>query len=902
MASSGESLLNEAIAYLQSGRPSQAEKRLRLFLTEQPSHWAALNILGAVLTSQQKYKEAEPYFRSAVEINSGSDATYYNYGIVLKGLGRPLEALECFNKALAINSTAADTWNNRGTVFNDLERYEDAITDFEKAAALHPNDGQVHCNKGHALEHLRRYDEALAAYDQAILLKPDLAEARLGRGTVLIGLKRYEEAVPAYDWALSLAPNLGKAWLGRGIALTKMGRWDAAIADYERALALAPDDVEAELGRGNALTQLRHYDEAQTVFDSVLAREPKRAEAWLGRGNILYHLKRPAEALVAYDQAIALKPGLAEAWLGRGSSAAELKRYDDALSAFDRALALSPDLVAAVVGLGHVYFQLMRHGDASAEYDKAIGMKPDSGEAWLGLANVLTELGRYEQAFSAYDRALSSAPSLADVRFSRANAYLHLKRYGEAVSDYDIGLTLDPTAKYVPGFRLHAKHQMCDWTNIAAEWTHLISAVRGGAKASNPFIMLGGPSSAADQLKCAQIYSADQYLLSTEPLWQGQRYSHDKIRIAYLSADFRDHPVSHLLAGLFEKHDRERFETTAIALGPDNQSEMRSRLKRAFDRFIDVHCMSDRDAASLVRESEIDIVVDLTGFTSGGRPDILALRPAPIQVNYLGYAGTTGAQIHDYVLADRWVIPEDHRELFTESVVYLPDTFMGYVTKHKISEHALSRSEQGLPETGFVFCGYNNSYKITPQIFEIWMRLLKEVEGSVLWLAEMSAAAKDNLRREAQAHGVEPARLCFAPYEKNISNHLARYRLADLYLDTLPFNAHSTACDALWGGLPVLTCLGSSFAGRVAASVLTAVGLPELITRSLDEYEVRAIKLAKDAPLLAGIRAKLAHNRDTQPLFNGDRFTLHIEGAFTVMWKRYQQGQRAASFTVEQVS
>jgi protein O-GlcNAc transferase len=317
---------------------------------------------------------------------------------------------------------------------------------------------------------------------------------------------------------------------------------------------------------------------------------------------------------------------------------------------------------------------------------------------------------------------------------------------------------------------------------------------------------------------------------------------------------------------------------------------MRTRLKLAFDRFIDVHDQSDRDAARLIRELEVDIVVDLGGFTSGSRPAIVAFRPAPIQVTYLSYPGIMGAGCIDYILADRFVIPEDHRSLLSERVVYLPNAYLGYDSAQNISEQIPSRTEQGLPETGFVFCAYNNTFKIMPQVFDIWMRLLRTVSGSVLWLMGTNATAVSNLRREAQARGVDPDRLCFAPYVQDVADHLARYRLADLFLDTLPFNAQTTACDALWAGLPVLTRLGSTFVGRAAASLLSAIDMPELITHSAEEYEALALKLATDAPYLAAIRRKLADHRLTTPLFDSELFTRHVEAAYSHMIERHRAG------------
>jgi predicted O-linked N-acetylglucosamine transferase (SPINDLY family) len=382
------------------------------------------------------------------------------------------------------------------------------------------------------------------------------------------------------------------------------------------------------------------------------------------------------------------------------------------------------------------------------------------------------------------------------------------------------------------------------------------------------------------------------------PIWRGERYGHARIRIAYLSADLNDHPVAHLAAGMFARHDRSRFETFAISLDPDKPGEMRDRLKGLFDRFIDANPMSDEQVAGLVRDLEVDIAVDLTGFTKGLRPSIFAQRPAPVQVNYLGFAGTLGQDYWDYIVADRFVIPEESRAHYAEKVVYLPDTFMVTDSDRGISRQVPSRAQAGLPENGFVFSCFNNTYKLTPDLFDVWMRLLREVEGSVLWLSKGNAVALGNLRREAEKRGVAGERLVFASRVVGIENHLARLGLADLFLDTLYYNAHATAGDALRAGVPVLTCPGATFASRVAGSLVSAVGMPELITATLADYEALALRLARDPERLAAMRQKLARNLQSFPLFDTERFTRHIEAAYTEMWQRAERGERPQSFAV----
>jgi predicted O-linked N-acetylglucosamine transferase (SPINDLY family) len=363
-----------------------------------------------------------------------------------------------------------------------------------------------------------------------------------------------------------------------------------------------------------------------------------------------------------------------------------------------------------------------------------------------------------------------------------------------------------------------------------------------------------------------------------------------------MSADFRNHAIGHLMVGVIEEHDRERFDICAISCGPDDRSEVRDRLKAAFDRFEDVSHLGDEDVVKLMRQRDIEILVDLGGFTAGARPKILAHRVAPIQVNYLGFPGTMGAAYMDYVMADRVIVPEAEQKHYAEKVIYLPDSYQATDARRSLA-NVPARSEVGLADDAFVYCAFNRTSKITPVMFDVWMRLLAKTAGSVLWLLDGDTIARENLKREAVARGIAAERIVFAP-QVPADAHLARHRLADLYLDTLPYNAHTAASDALWAGLPVLTCLGNAFAGRVAASILNAVGLPELVTRSLDDYEALALRIAHDSDVRSALRSKLASQRTTWPLFDTARMTRHIEKAYSEIWRRHCAGEAPASFAV----
>jgi protein O-GlcNAc transferase len=774
--------------------------------------------------------------------------------------GNVQDAELLFEAVLRTQPRHVGALNLLGIVLTRLSRFAEAETYLRRALREQPKSEATLYNYGIVLKALHRPVEALQRFTEALALTAGSAEAWNSRGTVFNDMKRHGEAIKDFDKAVELQPRYAEAFCNKGNALAMLSRRDDALAAFERAAELRPDLAAARLGRGGILTELQRYEDALADYDRALAIKPS-AEAWLGRGTVFAKLKRYDEALGAYDRALQLNPNLAETWLGRGNVLTDLARRVDAFTAYDKALALKPDLAEAWLGRGNLFADLNQHDEAFAAYDRALALKPDLAEAWSSRGNTFTKLQRYDDAFAAYDRAFQ----------------------------------LNPELPYVAGLRLNAKLYMSDWNNLQAEITQVLSMTRAGKPASVPFPLLAMPSTLADQLQCAKRFVRDQP--AYPQIWRGETHSHDRIRVAYLSASFHESAMTYLLAGMFERHDRSRFEVSAISFGPERNSPMRRRLKDAFEHFVDVHRSSDQEIAELLRRSEIDIAVDLMGFTANNRLNVFARRPVPIQVSYMGYPGTMGAPYIDYLVADRTVVPDAARAFYSEQIVWLPNSYFITDGGQPIAEPPPTRTQCGLPEAGFVFCCFNSNYKILPETFDIWMRLLAVVEGSVLWLIETNPTATANLRREAEKRGVAPQRLIFAG-KADLPDHLARHRLADLCIDTLPYNAHTTASDALWAGLPVLTCLGTTLAGRVAASLLEAVGLPELIASSLDGYESLALKLARDRDFLTSIKDKLSRNRTVCPLFDTARSTRAMEAAYLTMWQAHQSGQPPQSFAV----
>lgn len=748
-----------------------------------------------------------------------------------------------------------------------------------------------------ALHKQGKLAQAEAAYREILQVCPRHFDALHYLGLVLLQQGRTQAGVDLIRHAVGIDPNQVPAWSNLATGLLQLGRHTEALECYQRALRIQPDSIELYHRLSDALLDLHWHDEALRTCQHGLRIRPDAVRLLHNGGTALLLLHRYDEAIAQFDRVLQQDPDAADTLNNRGVALAALGRHLEALAGYERALAQRPDFADALNNRAIALTALNRNSEALASCERALMLRPDFADAHNNRGNALRNLQRFDEALASYEQALRCQPGFQEALKNHGAVLFVLGRFAQAAASYADLLRIAPDEDYAFGSLFSCRLRCCDWSEYAQLKEHLVRMVRGGKKAATPFALLNASESPADQQRCASIYADDLFPASRTPLWQGERYAHDKIRVAYLSADFHNHATAYLMAGLFEAHDKQRFQIVAISFGQEAQDEMRARLQCAFHRFVDVREKSDREVAQLLREMEIDIAVDLKGYTFGNRTGILAHRAAPIQVNYLGYPGTMGSGYIDYILADRHIIPECEQQYYTEKVVYLPDSYQVTDAKRCIAERTPARSQAGLPDAGFVFCSFNNNYKITPAVFDIWMRLLQKVPGSVLWLLEDNRVAAANLRRAAQARGVDPGRLVFAPRLEQ-GEHLARMRLADLFLDTLPVNAHTTASDALWAGLPVLTCTGNAFPGRVACSLLHAIGLPELVTQNLEQYEALALHLATSPSALQEIRARLADNRISHPLFDTVRFCRHIETAYVHMWERHRRGEAPAAFAI----
>ena len=715
------------------------------------------------------------------------------------------------------------------------------------------------------------------------------------RGGNLAGAERIYATVLEIDQSNAHARTL------LGTLQAQQGKFEDAERSLSQSLKIEPRQPFALNSLGNVLHALKRHGEALARYEQAIALKPDHAAAYSNRGNALKALNRHAEALASYDKAIAIDPTYAEAYVRRGDALRELKRHDEAVLSYEKAVGLRPRDAQILFNRSIALQEAGRAKDALASYDATIALKPDHAEAHNNRANVLVSLGRYEEAFESYNAAIDAKPDYTAAYNNFSNALLDVQRLPEALKNIETVLALDPDFPYALGQRLTVKSHLCDWKDLGAARAAVVEAIRRGSLACAPFSLVATDVPAEIRRRCAELYVQDRCPPVSPPLYARAETvapPSDRIRIAYLSADFHAHATAHLMAGVFEQHDRSRFEISAISFDASDGSPMRARLEAAFEHFIPVNTLHDKAVAALMRDANIEIAVDLKGFTKNARPGIFAFRPAPLQVSYLGFPGTMGASYIDYLIADKIVVPEHEQKHYSEKLAYLPGCYQCNDTKRSIAEETPTRAGAGLPESGFVFCSFNNNYKLTPELFGVWMRLLQEIEGSALWILDSNEIAAQNLRVEAEHRGIARERLVFAPKLRH-ADHLARHRLADLFLDTVPCGAHTTASDALWAGLPMLTCMGDSFAGRVGASLLNTLGLKDLVTQSLPEYERRALDLARDPRALAHLKTTLEKNRDTCALFDTARFTRHLEAAYLMMWDRYKAGKRPASFSVD---
>ena len=853
-ASPPQTEINSVIDLFTNGQIQEALDSAGALIKDYPDEAILYNISGACYASLVQLDTAVKFYEKAIAMKPDYADAHNNLGVTLQDLGQLDAAVKSYEQALTIKPDYAEAFNNLGIVLKELRQLDTAVNSYEKILAIKPDFAEAHFNLGLALQNLGQLDAAVKSYEQALSIKPDYAEAHFNLGLALQNLGQLDAAVKSYEQALSIKPDYAEAFNNLGITLKDLGQLDAAVKSFEQALVIKPDYAEAHYNLGNALKDLGQLDAAVKNF----------------------------------EQALAIKPDFAAACNNLGLALQNLRRLDAAVKNYEQALAIKPDYAEAHINLGNALKDLGQLGAAVKSYAEALDIKPDYAEAHNNLGNALRDLGRLDAAVKSCQKALSIKPDYADAHYNLGITFQKLRQLDKALASYESAIALNPNLDFALGVLLNTKMQLCLWDDLTKSLNELTKKINNGEKVIVPFSFLALIDDPEVQRKNTEIYANEKYPQS-HILSKIERYpKHKKIRIGYFSADFGNHPVSYLTAELYEIHDRNQFEIHAFSFGPDIKDEMYLRIKAGVDHFHDVLTMPHKDVAMLARSVEIDIAVDLGGHTSNCRTEIFAMSAAPIQISYIGYPGTMGANYYDYLVADQTIIPEKYQQYYSEKIAYLPN-YQVNDSKQSPSATVFTRKDLGLPETGFVFCCFNNTFKFTPTTFDGWGRILEQVEGSVLLIYVANESAKINLTKEIVLRGIDPSRLIFGKRLPK-SEYLARYRVADLFLDTLPYTAGTTASDALRMGLPVLTCMGNSFVSREAASVINAINLPELITTTQEQYESLAIELATNPEKLKTIKDKLINNLPTAPLYDTPLFTRHLESAYLTMYDRYHQG------------
>lgn len=754
-----------------------------------------------------------------------------------------------------------DPENFDASVFLGMQAVQDrnwtkAHAILQVAVKNEPNNALLIHTIGYILKELKLFDKALINYDLAIEIKKDFFYAYYNKGILLFELKKYKEALTSYDKAIQINKNFYQAFANRGIVLVELNKVEAAIASYEKAISINNEYTEAYYNLGVALLKINEPGRALHYFEKAINQNPKYTEAYNNIGIALINLKRFEEALKSFDISINLNQESAEIHNNRGLALQKLGRVKESLEAYGTALKINP-------------------------------LYPD---AYFNKGNALKELRLIDEAINNYKKAIDINPVYAQSYYNCAVAMLEKKLLSESINYFENAVKFKPDIPFILGDLFHAKMLACDWNNYANILKNLNAGVLNNKLVANPFGFQGVCDNPKLLQKAANLYSS--YKFPSKKLESSHNkiiQKNKKIKVGYLCGEFREQATSILMVNLWEKHSKDKFEIYAFDNGWDDGSEIRKRIENAFENLFDISGLSDIEVVKLIKNSNIDILINLNGFFGLHRNNVFSYKPAPIQINYLGFPGTMGVDYMDYIMADETVIPQSHINFYAEKVIYLPNCYQSNDSNRPISKKMYTKNMEFLPEDSFIFCCFNNSYKITPETFDSWMRILKRVDRSILWLLDNNQSAKFNLRKEALIRGVNPERLVFAKNIKS-SDHLARLKLADLFLDTLPYNAHTTASDALWAEVPLLTRLGESFAGRVASSLLKSLELNELITSSKEEYESVAIELAINPAKLQAIKRKLTNNRLTKPLFNIEKFTERYENALIEVNSKYYEG------------
>jgi len=899
-----QSDINVVIALFSNGQFEDALDAALTLVKGFPEDSLLQNIVGACYAGLGMQGSAIISYDKAIAIKPDYAKAYYNLGGAHHELRQYDDSVKSYEKSLEIDPNYAEAHNNLGNVLRDSGALEEAVISYEKALIINPVYLESHYSLGTSLQELGQWDRMLEHLQQAVSIKPNLAEAHNRIGTGLEELGKVNEAVESYQKAIEINPDFSEAFNNLGNAFKYLGQLDESVKSYQKALEINPDYPALHSNLGNVYKEIGQLDDALNSYLKGLTYNPEYIDLLNNLGVVFNELGQLDKAVNSYKRAILLEPDYAEAHNNLGVTYNKLGQLEQAIKSYERALAINPDFPDPYNNLTIIYRKQGLINEVIESFKKAIdsmakvlAINPDDADTHNNMGIALYELERLDDAAESYQKAIAIKPNFSDAHCNLGAVFQKLKRCEDAIKSFEKAFVIKPDIDYILGNILGAKIHCCNWDDLTSLLDDAKKKIVNNEKVIDSFVLMGLVDDPALLRKVTELKISSDHPQSNV-LPKIELYpKHKTIRIGYFSADFRDHPVGFLTAELYEVHDRNHFEIHAFSFGPDTNDDMNLRIKAGVDHYHDVDLMSHEEIVLLARSLEIDIAVDLGGFTAESRPDVFAMSAAPIQLSYIGFLGTMGADYYDYLIADSVMIPKKNQKYYSEKIVYLPSFQVNDSTAIS-PEINLTRKEVGLPEEGFVFCCFNNTYKFTPAVFDSWARILKSVEGSLLSIYVDNKSAELNLTKEITLRGINPLRLIFGERLKR-SDYMARYRTADLFLDTHPYNAGTTASDALRMGLPIVTLKGISFNSREAASILSALNLHELITNSPEEYESLAIELASNPDKLKIIKDKLASNLSTAPLYNTPLFTKNLESAFTEMYENHHKGLEPDHIYVE---
>lgn len=864
-----------------------------------------LLLFGALHFQLRNFSESIFYNQQCIRIDPTFAEAYGNLGNSLKELNDIDGAIQFYLKAIKIKPRFGDAYNNLASCYMQLGQTNEAIETYRMALILNPNLVDAQSNLGNLFKSQGLFDDAKNCYLNAINVKPDFAVAWNNLAGLYKDQGLLNESIENYEEAIRLVPNFADAHSNLGNAYKEIGKLEDAIKCYKKAIEIRPDFAIAHGNLASCYYDKGKLELAIRTFRYAIQLEPNFPDAYNNLGNALRELNQLDESINCYRTALRLKPDHPHAYNNLGNALKDKGMIKEAIHCYVTAARLMPNFAAAHSNLGSLLKEQGKLDQALAHYQQAVQIDPKFADAYSNMGNVYKDLNRFEESINCYTNAIRLKPDFPDAYSNLASAYKDSGRLDDAITCYRKALSLRPSFPDAFSNYVHCLVFICDWRERDKDFKKLADFLEKQLLDNNalpsvqPFHALVYPLSLQKFMDISKKYAQRAVLnisLIDKPnfRYRNKLLKDERLKIGYVSSDFGNHPLSHLMQSVFGFHNKSRYEIFCYSLTQSDKSQWRNKIESEVENFKDISTLATEDAVKLIHNDGINILINLNGYTKGARNEIFALKPAPIQIGYMGFCGTLGADYIQYMIADNVVIPTESRKYYTEKIINMPHSY--FVNDHLQSakdvldpDKCPSRSDYDVPEEKFVFCNFNQVYKIDPQTFTIWMNILKRVPNSILWLLRFPPIAETNILAEAKNQGIAESRIHFtdvAPKEE----HLKRGYLADLFLDTPECNAHTTGCDILWGGTPMLTLIKEKMSSRVASSLLKAARMDELITYNFEEYEELAVTLATDIDKLWNLRKKLEELRTDCPLFDTKRWVQNCETGLSLAWNRYEQG------------